>query len=176
MLASPSRRSTSRSPKRAPRSKSKSQHTFRKFSRLAKVVRQLGPDWTRAWPVLFSVVWRDRRIVASISGMVASPSAFQKDIERPRGRGHAYAPRLDALTMGDRAGRSAGLRVCRRFAVGAADHDQVAVWIAQPHLAVAWRRVDVDVLDGLRFQGPCSLDRGVEIVQLEPDEDAVTVS
>ena len=64
----------------------------------------------------------------------------------------------------------------RRFAVGAAQHDELTVWIPQPQLAVARRWVHVDVFDDLGPERSSAVDGCIEIAELEPDQDTVTVS
>src|SRR5690242_14409802 len=65
------------------------------------------------------------------------------------------------------------LPAIERFAVGAGDHHHVAVAIADPHLAVARCFVDVRLLDHLCVKRARSRDRSIEVVDLEPEEDAV---
>src|SRR6476620_10663681 len=61
-----------------------------------------------------------------------------------------------------------------RFAIRARDDDDVPVWIAQPHLAVLRRGVHVRLLDDGCFQLSRSIDGGVEVIDLEPDEHAMS--
>ena len=59
------------------------------------------------------------------------------------------------------------------LAVGAGDDDDVAVGVTEPGLAVLRVRIDVRLLQELGAQGPGPLDRGVEVLHLEPEQDAV---
>jgi len=60
------------------------------------------------------------------------------------------------------------------FAVGARDDDDVAVWIAEPDFTMGGRGVHVRLANDSRLQGAGSFHGGVEVVDLEPDEHAVT--
>lgn len=63
----------------------------------------------------------------------------------------------------------------RRLAVGAADDHEITVEVAQPRLTVAGRGVHVDVLDDLGPQCSSAANRCVQIVELEPNQDAVAI-
>ena len=66
-----------------------------------------------------------------------------------------------------------GTSASPRFAVGAREHDDVPIRIADPHLPMVRRRVDVGLLDHRRAERARSRDGRVEVVDLEPHEDAV---
>jgi hypothetical protein len=61
-----------------------------------------------------------------------------------------------------------------RFTVRAGYHHDIPVGITEPDLSVLWRGVDVRLFDDLRAQAAGSLHGRVEIVYLEPQQDAVS--
>ena len=60
------------------------------------------------------------------------------------------------------------------FAVGTGDNHDVAIGVAEPNFPVLGRRVDVRFFDDLRLQPARALDSQIEIVELEPQHDAVS--
>ena len=65
--------------------------------------------------------------------------------------------------------------VSRNLSVGTADHHQVPVEVAQPHLTVARRSVHVNVFDHLGVHGAGPGDGRVQIVDLELHENPMAV-
>jgi len=61
----------------------------------------------------------------------------------------------------------------RSFAVRAADHDDIAIRIAQPHFPVLRRRIDKRLFNHLGLQSARTPHSGIEIVQLKPEHDTM---
>ena len=60
------------------------------------------------------------------------------------------------------------------LAVWTCDHDHVAIRIAQPHLAVLRRRIDMRLFDDLGAQVARARDGGIEVSDFEPQHDAMS--
>jgi hypothetical protein len=76
--------------------------------------------------------------------------------------------------LGKLEGTPNSQRLGSAFAVGAGEYDDIVVGIAEPNLAVLGRRVEVRFQDDLGVQGAGTLDDGVKIVYLEPEQDTVS--
>jgi hypothetical protein len=81
-----------------------------------------------------------------------------------------------ALTVGRASFLNGGAarRLGTAFAVWTGDHHHIPIGIAKPNLPVPGRRVDVRFFDDLRPQPASSLDDGVKIADLKPQQHAVS--
>jgi len=57
--------------------------------------------------------------------------------------------------------------------VRAGDHDNIAIWVLDPYLAVAGRRIDVRLEKHLCTQGTGTLHGSIEVIDLEPQKNPV---
>src|ERR1700728_123772 len=65
-------------------------------------------------------------------------------------------------------------RLGMAFAVGTGDHEHIAIGVPEPNLSVLGGGVEMSVFDDLRLEPARALDGRVEIVDLEPQHDAVS--
>jgi hypothetical protein len=65
-------------------------------------------------------------------------------------------------------------RLGTAFAVWTGDHHHIPVGIAKPNLPVPGRRIDARFFDDLRPQPASSLDDGVKIADLKPQQHAMS--